>query len=323
MAVITLVGPAITSTLLHEIAVRLTAVRHDVEVLESETARSIRSDRLEQTEILVVARAVCDRSVFRRTPRLRGIVSPLLGIEGIDIAAAAEHGVIVANGPMPSTSDSMAEATFMLILATLYDLVGSIELMRKPAAAGNGRAKHMLFGKTVGILGHGSIAQALLQRLGPWGTRNLVHNRTVPDDVLADREFVEFEKILESSDILVVLLALNRETRHLLDAAALNRMKPTAILINTSRGGIIQEDALPAWLAAHPDRRAALDVYEVEPLPGTSPLRSSGQATLTPHCVGHTSESAAAMPIAALKNIELILAGRAPESTVSGSLVSA
>lgn len=271
-------------------------------------------------EILVCYGLACGTSQLQTAPRLRGIVSPTIGHEWIDEAAASALGILVVNGAVPENQESMAEAAILLLLAALYDLPGAQAVLR-----GSGQRRtppRMLKGKTIGLLGYGNIAKAIIARLQGWGVDLIVHRRA---EIGADERvrFVSLAALLESSDILLPLASLNRDSRGIIDAAALDRMKTGAVLVNIARGEIIDEKALAERLADGRLSMAALDVFETEPLPSDSPLRTLSNAILTPHAVGHTIESFAAIPATAIENALMLSRWEVPASTRNTPIVKA
>lgn len=271
-------------------------------------------------EILVCYGLACGTSQLQTAPRLRGIVSPTIGHEWIDEAAASALGILVVNGAVPENQESMAEAAILLLLAALYDLPGAQAVLR-----GSGQQRtppRMLKGKTIGLLGYGNIAKAIIARLQGWGVDLIVHRRA---EIGADERvrFVSLAALLEGSDILLLLASLNRDSRGIIDAAALDRMKTGAVLVNISRGEIIDEKALAERLADGRLSMAALDVFATEPLPSDSPLRTLSNAILTPHAIGHTIESFAAIPAAAIENALMLSRWEAPASTRNTPIVKA
>lgn len=322
MAFITLIGHPLGAAFLEKLAANLKRDGHDVATMVGESAESIGAERLAATEVCVPIAAACDARLLARMPRLRAIVSPLMGTDGIDVEAASERCVLVVRGATRENAFSMAEATFMLMLAALYDLPGSL-------AAGQGAlrpqhaARRMLADRTVGILGYGEIAQAFVARLEGWSAPVLIHTRSVPATSPPHARFVGLDDLLREADVLVLLLSLNASTRHILSAERLARMKMDAVLVNTARGALIDEAALVSWLRDSPARRAALDVFETEPLPEASALRTLPNAILTPHCVGHTDNSAATAEHDMIRNIELVLAGKLPNATVNARIAEA
>ena len=253
----------------------------------------------------------CTRALMRGAPRLRAVISPFTGTEGFDEGAATDLGILVANGQTPENSESMAEATILLMLAALYDLHGSEAVLRGTIPRPAHSRAFMLRGKTVGMIGYGNIARAMTVRLAGWGVRLLAWSRR-PDVSISVVEWVELDELLSDADVVCVLLSLNAGTRGLLDATRLRRMKPDAVLVNTARGGIIDEAALVALARERTAMRIALDTFAIEPLPADSPLRDLPNTILTPHMLGHTVESHAVLPGVAVDAITRILAGEPP-----------
>jgi phosphoglycerate dehydrogenase-like enzyme len=204
----------------------------------------------------------------------------------------------------------MAEATVLLILATLYDLRGTERLMREGAPRPGIPVARMLKGRTVGLVGFGRIAQGVAARLTGWGVNILVTARSgeLPPGI----ERAPLERLLKESDVLSVHLPLSDETRGMLGREALSGMKRGAVLINTARGGIVDEAAVAELLEAGHLGSAAIDVFAAEPLPKESPLHAAPNVILTPHMVGHTRDSIAALVGAAVENVIRPLRGEPP-----------
>lgn len=252
------------------------------------------------------------RELLRRAPKLRAVVTPFIGTDAFDVAAATELAIVVANGQVPENYMSMAEATIMLMLAALYRLHEKQDAFRRNLPRPQRQSARMLRGKTVGLIGFGRMARAVAERLAPWEARILATAPRLHDPFPPNVARAALDDLLLESDIVSIHATLNDETRGLLDASRLALLKPDAVLINSARGGIIDEAALLAWAKAHPDARIVLDVFEAEPLPPDNPLRDLPNAILTPHLVGHTRETAAAVPRAAIANIARALAGEPP-----------
>jgi phosphoglycerate dehydrogenase-like enzyme len=261
--------------------------------------------------LLAAGDVACTRPRMAAAPRLRAVISPFTGTEGFDEAAATELGILVVNGQTPENSESMAEATILLMLASLYDLHGSEAVLRGVIPRPNHSNAFMLRDKTVGLIGYGKIARAMTRRLDGWGVCMLAWTRR-PDPRADAVRFVALDDLLLESDVVCVLLSLNAGTRGLLDNARLRRMKPNVVLVNTARGGIIDETALVALASERPAMRIALDTFATEPLPAASPLRDLPNTILTPHMLGHTVESHAVLPGVALDAVTRVLAGEAP-----------
>jgi len=261
--------------------------------------------------VLVCTMVPCSAREMGAMPALRAIVSPLLGYDWIDVDEATRRGIPVVNAEIPESRQSMAEATIMLVLALLYRLRDTEAQLRFGAE----RVQHrkMLKGRTLGIVGYGGISREIIRRLEPWQPKLLVHTQAVPSG-RETVEFVSLEHLLHVSDIVLLMTGLNERNRHLLDRSLLQSMKPGVLLVNTARGGLIDEGALVEALESGHVGAAALDVFEVEPLPEDHPLRRLPNVILTPHAVGHTDEALEAIPRMAAANVEQLLSFQIPAS---------
>lgn len=288
---------------------------HDPRVLS-------RPGALAEADVLFAASNVqVTHEILLGAPRLRAVVCPFISTEGFDIMAASRLGILVVNGQVPENWQSMAEATVMLILASLYDLGESERLLRENMPHPQEPSSRMLLGKTVGLIGFGRIAQGVARRLAGWEVRLQTYSPYQIDPLPGEVAATGLEDLLRTSDVVCVLAALTDETRGMLDGAMLRMMKPEAVLVNTARGGIINEADLVEVARERPGLRLAIDTFAVEPLPIDSPLRSLPNAILTPHLVGHTRESMTAIPRVALENILCVLAGEAPASTINSTII--
>ena len=261
---------------------------------------------------ITISNFPCDRALMEKGPRLLGIVSPFIGTEGIDEAAATELGIIVANGQVPENFLSMSESTVMLILASTYSLDWwqhqlHDNLPHPPKVPGR-----MLRGRTIGMIGFGQIARGIAARLSGWEVRLQTYMPRMRTALPPEVARVSLEDLLRTSDVVCVLAPLNAETMGMLNLERLRLMKPDAILVNTARGGIVDEAALVQVARERPGFKIAIDTFAEEPLPANSPLRSITNAILTPHAIGHTQESIDALPPTAIENVCRILAGELP-----------
>jgi D-3-phosphoglycerate dehydrogenase len=276
----------------------------------------------ELAEALVDADGVVIRSVplpgdlLRRCPRLKVIAKHGAGLDSVDLAAATELGIVVATSGT-ANSVSVAEHAVALMLAVLRRIPELDTLTR--AGCYHERTRLMrfpdLFGATVGLVGYGNIGKAVAGMVGRgFRCTVLAYDPLVSaEDMRADGVAkVGLDELLERADIVSLHLPLTDETRHLIGAEQLARMKPGAILINTSRGGTVDEDELTKALAAGTLRGAGLDVFEQEPPDTADPLFGSGAVVLSPHCGGGTE---GAMMRAATESAEAalaVLSGRRP-----------
>jgi len=202
---------------------RLTAAGY--KVVPYRTLDAFRNDpaALAAADVLVAAGDTpCPRVLMQTAPTLRAVISPFTGTEGFDEKAATDLGILIANGQTPENSESMAEATILLMLASLYDLHGSEAVLRGAFPRPSHSRAFMLRGKTIGLIGYGAIARAVTARLTGWGARILAWSRT--PDPKAGVEWVALDALLRDSHVVCVLLTLNAGTRGLLDAARLRLM---------------------------------------------------------------------------------------------------
>ncbi len=300
---------------------KLRGLGHDVVLHEDSVAFHADASGLTSADILLAASSfLCPRTLMESADRLRGIVSPTTGIEGVDITAATELGILVANGQIRENIESMAEATILLMLAALYDLHGTEAVLRENRLRPAQMSARMLGGKIVGMIGFGQIARAIASRLAAWNVSIRAHTRRIPRNS-GDMRFVGLEELLRTSDVVCVLSTLNSETKGLLNADRLGLLKRNAVLINTARGAIIDEPALCELARQRPDLRLALDTFTTEPLPPHSPLRDLPNTVLTPHMLGQTHEAHAALPGAAVENVQRILAGQVPRYVCNSDVI--
>jgi D-3-phosphoglycerate dehydrogenase len=263
--------------------------------------------------LLCVAVFPLIRPILERASKLRAIVSAVTGVDGVDLKAATDCTVVVANAQTDENITGMAEATVLMVLAALYDLNGAQSRIRQNLWRPPQLKAHQLRDKMLGFVGLGRIGRETARLLAPWGVRMQYSARRDADLAgLPPIARVDLDTLMRSSDVVCVLASLNSETRGLIDAAKLRLMKKTAVLVNTARGAIVDEAALYEALACGAIAGAALDCYAIEPLPADSPLRSLPHVILTPHMIGHTIEAHASLEAATRQNLDLIVSGKPP-----------
>lgn len=312
MSSVLIAGPKIIATLLTDVASAIAEVSKSVVVVHGGVLEQP-AELLDEVDVIVTVKTPLGAREFVAMPRLRAAISPIIGYDWIDVPAANARNVIVANGEASENYESMAEATIMLMLVSLYDLKNTERQLRemRPRPTGPMPAR-MVRGKTIGIIGYGNIARAVIARLANWDAHILVSTRTPRADTSTVR-FVQLDHLLEQSDVVIVLTALTSENRALLDAEKLRKLKPGCVFINTARGGLVDEGALAEQIANGRIGKAALDVFEQEPLPADSPLRSLDNTILTEHIVGHTREMYEAIPRIAAENVLAVMSGVVPK----------
>jgi D-3-phosphoglycerate dehydrogenase len=226
-----------------------------------------------------------ERALLEKAPKLRSIVFLGTGATSyVDMAAAGERGIAVRT--VRGYGDrSVAEHAFALMMAAARDVVRMDREVR--AGSWEPREGLELAGRTLGLLGTGGIGAEMARMAAAFGMRVLAWNRSgIAPGVPA--EPAALEALLGEADVVSLHLALVAETRHILDAARIARMKPGAILVNTARGALLDEAALVAALRSGRIAHAALDVFDREPLPAGHSLATLGNVTLTSHAAWKT-----------------------------------
>ena len=277
-------------------------------------------DRLSEVQVLLAIRerTRLDRRLLDRLPRLELVLQTGGHAYHVDEEAATGRGIVVALGRrarMPSAS--VPELTFGLMLAVLrriHPLAGQLAAGGWPEAMGG-----TLAGRTLGVLGLGRHGRPVARIAADFGMLVLAWDRdpgrAYPDDEpVAER--LPLDDLLDRSDVVSVHLKLSPESTGLLDAGRLARLRPGAILINTARGAIVDEQALVAALAAGRLAGAGLDVFSTEPLPADHPLRTAPNVVLTPHIGWKVAEVFAEWAEIAAEQLAAWLAGRLPAGEV-------
>jgi glyoxylate reductase len=243
-----------------------------------------------------------DAELIGAAPSLRAISSYAVGVDNVEVAAATERGIPVGNTPGVLT-DSTADLALALMLGIGRRIAEGDAYVRR----GDWRTwdpglllGRDLHGAIVGVVGFGRIGRAVARRVEGFGCEVLYTSR---------RGGVGLDELLERSDFVTLHAPLTPETRGLIDAAALRRMKPTAYLINTARGPMVDTNALAAALHAGEIAGAALDVTDPEPLPGDHPLLDAPGLLVVPHIASATHATRERMADMAVDNLLAGLAG--------------
>lgn len=247
-------------------------------------------------------------------PALRVVSTMSVGYDHIDVAACAARGIAVGNTPGVLTATT-ADLTVALLLATARRLPEAINAV-KQGEWPDWRPEWMtgldVTGSTVGIVGLGRIGAAVAKRLTGFDCR-LIYTGPRPKPELADplgAEYVGMDELLAQSDFVSIHAPLNADTEHLFGANAFHKMKPTAVLINTSRGGTVDQDALYSALAEGQIGAAGLDVTTPEPLPSNHPLLSLPNCVILPHIGSASIATRRKMALMAADNLLAGVAGK-------------
>lgn len=257
-----------------------------------------------------------DEELLERAPRLKIVANMAVGYDNVDVSACSKRGILVTNTP-----DVLTEATADLAIALLLATARRLVETRDVLMAGGWKSWSPMFltgeqvhGATVGIIGMGRIGRAVARRARGFSMRVLYHSRSRDEDAERETgaEYVRLERLLGQSDFVSIHLPLTAETKHFISAREMSLMKPSAVLVNTSRGAVVDEKALIEALRAGRIRAAGLDVFETEPLPMDSPLRHMKNVVLLPHIGSATVRTRTDMAVLAARNIsEYLRTGKA------------
>jgi D-3-phosphoglycerate dehydrogenase len=248
--------------------------------------------------------------VLENAPTLKVVSMHGVGVDHIDLQAASRLGIVVANC-LGSNDQSVADLTLGLMISAARDLPRADGALRQ---GGWGSYQgHELWNKTLGLVGLGYVGRAVARRALGFDMKILAYDPYVDPQRagLPALSFVALDELIRESDFISLHSPLTEETRHMIGAAQFAAMKPGAYLINTARGGLVDEQALYQALSSGQIAGAALDVYAAEP-PAGSPLLKLDNIVLTPHIAAHTQEAIERMGVMAARNVLLALQGGQP-----------
>jgi phosphoglycerate dehydrogenase-like enzyme len=260
-------------------------------------------------------------AVLEHAEHLGLVIVPFIGVDKIDVPAATRLGVLVANSPTPENFIAVAEATIGLLLTLLKRVRRGESRLRAGEWARREDRGDFLFGKTVGIIGLGRIGTHVARRLAGWDVRLLASDPYVPAERAAavGVALVDLPTLLAEADVVTIHATLTEETRALVGEKALRAMKPTAILINTARGELVDEAAVARAVDEGGIAGAAIDAFAQEPLPTPHPYRNVDpeRLILTPHNVAHSEAGRRANLRLALEQILAVGRGEAPAHVIN------
>ena len=262
-----------------------------------------------------------DEALLARCPRLKAVANIAVGYNNIDVAACTKRGIKVTNTP-GVLDDSTADLAFALMLATARR-VTEVEAYIRNGDWTGWKLKQWLgvdvHHATLGIIGMGRIGQAIAKRALGFDMRVMYYNRKPVAREIEQRlqaMYMALDDLLAKSDFIILQMPYSPQTHHLIGAAQLAKMKPSAILINSTRGGVVDDAALITALKNGTIRGAGLDVFENEPKlnPGFLELKN---VTLVPHIGSSTEATRRAMAMTAAKNLAAALTGQTPPNWVN------
>ncbi|MHC4712805.1 MAG: C-terminal binding protein [Planctomycetota bacterium] len=242
-----------------------------------------------------------------------------VGVDNVDVQAAAGGKIVVANVP-DYCNDEVSTHAVALLLALARKVVSHDKAVRNGAwDIGSADPIYRTAGRTVGLIGLGRIARAVAEKLKGFGMRIVAADPYVSSEQAASIgvELIEMDALIASSDFISIHAPLMDATKKMINAGTLSRMKPTACLVNTSRGGLVDQRALIEALNEKKIAGAALDVYEVEPLEPDSPLKELDNVILTDHAGWYSEDSIVELQTRAAQAVADVLSGRRPESVVN------
>ena len=272
-----------------------------------------------QADGLLVTYAQVARDLIEELERCRIIARFGIGVDNVDVEAATRAGIVVTNVP-DYCIDEVSDHALALLLA----LVRKIPFANQEVQAGRWEMQavvpiHRLRGRTLGLVGFGKIPRALTPKAQAFGLRVITFDPYVSDEVAASLgvERVSFDELLRTADYISIHAPLAPDTRHMFNAEAFRKMKPGALLVNTARGPLIDEQALADALDEGRVAGAALDVMPREPPPADSPLLGRDHVILTPHIAFYSEESLIELQTKAAQEVARVLRGDRPRYPVN------
>ncbi len=271
--------------------------------------------------LIVRSRTKVTAKLLDAAKRLKVIGRAGVGLDNIDVEAAARRGIVVLNSPAGNVI-SAAEHTFALMLGLVRRIARADASVRRGEWDRSRFRGIELSGKTLGIVGAGRIGTEVAKRARAFGMRVVAYDPYLPPESAATAgiELVALDELLRSADIVSIHVPLTRETRHMIGPDQLALMKPSAYLVNVARGGVLDERALARALGEGKLAGAALDVFEQEPLPPDHPLIALENTLLVPHLGAATREAQASSGVEVCRAVRDALLARSADRPDPGVL---
>lgn len=290
----------------------------------SATVTLMDEKNIQSADIILAGSGVqLNAELIETLPHCGVIVRYGVGLDNVDVAAATAKNIVVSYLPNYAT-DEVANHNVALILACQRKLFAGLNTVRNGEwGIGGVRPINAAGSSIAGIIGFGRIGQAVAKRLIPFGYEIWVSDPVVSDDVVAEygAKRVEMPALLASADIVSLNAPLTKDTKHLINKNSLATMKATACIVNTSRGGLIDQDALIEALQNGTIAAAGLDVYEKEPLAADHPIRQVENAILTPHMAWYSNQGTERMRRQGCQEAARALRGEVPLNCVNPHLM--
>lgn len=270
-------------------------------------------------DALICQFAPITRRVIESLTRCRVIVRYAIGVDNIDVAAAEEHGIYVCNVPDYGIDEVSNHA-----IALLLDCAKKLTYLAGQVKQGNCsytivKPLFRMEGKTLGLMGFGRIPRLVAKKVAGFGVHIIAYDPMMNEEQARELGVtpVSFDQLLRESDYLSVHCPLTADTHHLFNEAAFRAMKPTAIFINTARGGVVKEEDLIRALEQGEIAMAGIDVTETEPIPVGHPLLKLDNAVVTPHAAWYSEEAVQSLQLKAAQEAARVLMGQPPLNPVN------
>ncbi len=279
-------------------------------------------DEIVEYDALVVrSRTRVTAELLEKTTKLKVIARSGTGVDTIDVVAATKKNIMVVNAP-GANSEAVAEHTMALMLGLARDLVQTATKLSSGIWSKSSYRGMEVKGKTLGVVGFGAVGARVVELGNAFGMRVLVFTKSQSSDRTKQikslgASVVDLSTLVKESDIISLHVSLTQQTRGLFDSTLLSQMKPISYFINTSRGAVVDEDALIVALSEGRIAGAALDVFATEPLPASNPLCSMPNVILTPHIAANSKESEERASIMIADDIDRIFQGNFPVRRVT------
>ncbi|MDA4136507.1 MAG: phosphoglycerate dehydrogenase [Thaumarchaeota archaeon] len=307
-------------------------ISRGVEIIENPYAGAITEDQLieliKDADGTMASNEPYTAKVFDALPKLKIVSRVGVGFDAVDVKAATERGVIVTTAPAHELIQGMAEHTFALLLSFVKKVPQTNASLRSGEWRTGVWGKQLgdLYGLTFGLLGVGRIGSETAKRAKAFDMKLIYHDVVRREDLEKSlgMEYVSFDRLLAESDVLSIHTPLTPQTRGVINDAAFAKMKPTAILINTARGAIVDEAALVRALEQGRIAGAGIDAFSVEPLAPPHPLYKLGDRLpnliITPH-LGYGPRTGRAMMYLAAGQVLDAFAGKAPQNMLNPEVI--
>lgn len=293
----------------------LAQVNADVTCTYGELTTPAARAALQEADGLLVTLQRVDAALIESMPRLRAIGRAGTGLDTIDLEAATSRGVQVTYVPDYGVDEVSAHA-IALLMAQARNIVSMVNATRQGEWHGaGGRTLYRLTGQTLGVIGFGRIGQAAAQRGQGLGLKAIVYDPFLNEETAARMgvRAVDLDTLARESDYITLHTPLLDSTYHIINADFLAKMKPTAYIVNTARGPLVDGDALLEAVRGGKIAGAALDVFEEEPLPPDSPLLKEERILVTPHTAWYSEEAKSDMRLRCVEDVARILRGEQPQ----------